>query len=239
MHFTVSLFAQIRTGKVFVYPETVQQPPSLIHDHLCSQFHPLRFSLEGKVIPGITMKDTSFTRYLLRSLLCRPPKLDSNPAEETVIYAHPPDLPRRARHYVEGMKMLNNRLLTRSYYEAFKHLSDTTEMWNRGWSTSALGLSCVAARKSENPVTCDYLTSPLKHFVPVVPSGCVTLRGNWRILYHRRMVRGVGIRAMNCIGSLLQTCPHNVWVPFGAYLTTLRLFVLTNDCIVTWYGFYT
>jgi hypothetical protein len=66
------------------------------------------------------MEDTSFTRYLLRSLLCRPPNLDSNPAKEAIIYAHPPDLSRRARHYIEGMKMLNNRFLTRSgsYYEA-------------------------------------------------------------------------------------------------------------------------
>jgi hypothetical protein len=39
--------------------------------------------------------------------------------------AHPPDLPRRARHYIEGMKPMNNRLLTRFYYDAYKHLSDT------------------------------------------------------------------------------------------------------------------
>jgi len=74
----------------------------LIHNHLRSRYY----------IPT-AMKDTHLYKVSIQY-----------PAEDTIIYAHPPDICRPARRYTEGMKPLNNRRLT-LYYEAFIRLPDT------------------------------------------------------------------------------------------------------------------
>ena len=88
--------------------------------------------------------------------------------------------------YIEGMKPMNNRLLTRLYYEAYKHLSITYTNTQRCgievvyFGSGVYPTATVAARKSENSATCEYSTSPSTHFVPVFPLGCVTLEVSGR-----------------------------------------------------------
>jgi len=76
----------------------------------------------SKVIPGITMKSTMPTFYKIpvTTELVRAVQLGEYPAQETVVYAHLPPVPRPARRYSEGMKPLDNRHIVLSCYEAFK-----------------------------------------------------------------------------------------------------------------------
>ncbi|KZT12262.1 uncharacterized protein LAESUDRAFT_809075 [Laetiporus sulphureus 93-53] len=78
--------------------------------------------LERKVLPGITMKGTMpiFYKIPVTAALVKAVQLGQYPAEETVVYAHLPEVPRPARRYSEGMRPLNNRQRILSYYEAFR-----------------------------------------------------------------------------------------------------------------------
>ena len=78
--------------------------------------------LPSKVIPGITMKGTMPTFYKIRvtTELVLAVQLGEYPAQEIVVYAHLPPVPRPARRYSEGMKPLDNRRIILSCYEAFK-----------------------------------------------------------------------------------------------------------------------
>lgn len=79
-------------------------------------------ALQSKVIPGITMKGTMpiFYKIPVTAELVRAVQLGEYPAQETVVYAHLPPVPRPARRYNEGMKPLDNRHVVLSCYEAFK-----------------------------------------------------------------------------------------------------------------------
>jgi len=78
--------------------------------------------LRNTVIPGITMQGTMPTFYKIpvTADLVRAVQLGEYPAQETIVYAHVPVVPRAARRYTEGMKPLDNRRAVLSCYEAFK-----------------------------------------------------------------------------------------------------------------------
>ena len=78
--------------------------------------------LQSKVIPGITMKGTmpTFYRIPVTADLVRAVQLGEYPAQETIVYAHTPAVPRPARRYTDGMKPLDNRRVVLACYEAFK-----------------------------------------------------------------------------------------------------------------------
>lgn len=78
--------------------------------------------LQSKVIPGITMKGTMpiFYKIPVTADLVRAVQLGEYPAQETIVYAHIPVVPRPARRYSEGMKPLDNRRVVLACYEAFK-----------------------------------------------------------------------------------------------------------------------
>ncbi|KZT66101.1 hypothetical protein DAEQUDRAFT_696054, partial [Daedalea quercina L-15889] len=79
-------------------------------------------ALQSKVLPGITMKGTMpiFYKILVTTELVRAVQLGEYPAEEIVVYAYLPPVPRPARRYNEGMKPLDNRHIILSCYEAFR-----------------------------------------------------------------------------------------------------------------------
>jgi len=78
--------------------------------------------LQSKIIPGITMKGTAPTFYKIpvTTTLVNAVATGTYPQQETVVYAHIPDVPRPARRWSEGMKPLDNRRIILSCYEAFK-----------------------------------------------------------------------------------------------------------------------
>jgi hypothetical protein len=81
--------------------------------------------LASKVMPGINMKGTMPTFYKIpvTANLVSAVQLGQFPGEETVVYAHVPRLPRPSDpsgRYIEGMKLLDNRQIIFSCYEAFK-----------------------------------------------------------------------------------------------------------------------
>lgn len=78
--------------------------------------------LQSKIMPGITMKGTMPTFYKIpvTTELVRAVQLGEYPAQETIVYAHLPPVPRPARRYNEGMKPLDNRHIILSCLEAFK-----------------------------------------------------------------------------------------------------------------------
>ncbi|KIJ47466.1 hypothetical protein M422DRAFT_28800 [Sphaerobolus stellatus SS14] len=78
--------------------------------------------LQSKVTPGITMKGTAPTFYKIpvTTALVDAVGMGMYPQQETVVYAHIPNVPRPARRWSEGMKPLDNRRIILSCYEAFK-----------------------------------------------------------------------------------------------------------------------
>lgn len=78
--------------------------------------------LPSKLIPGITMKGTAPTFYKVpvTTTLVNAVATGMYPTQETVVYAHIPDIPRPARRWSEGMRPLDNRRIILSCYEAFK-----------------------------------------------------------------------------------------------------------------------
>ncbi|KAH9916662.1 uncharacterized protein B0H18DRAFT_1037978 [Fomitopsis serialis] len=81
-----------------------------------------RDTIASKLIPGITMKGTMpvFYKIPVTSDLVRAVQLGEYPAQETVVYAHLPPVPRPARRYSEGMAPLDNRKIVISCYGAFR-----------------------------------------------------------------------------------------------------------------------
>ncbi|TEB21358.1 hypothetical protein FA13DRAFT_1741998 [Coprinellus micaceus] len=78
--------------------------------------------LQSKVIPCITLKDTSPTFYKIpvTTDLVTAVQRGVHPQQETVVYVHVPALPRPARRWSEGMTPLDNKRIILSCYEAFK-----------------------------------------------------------------------------------------------------------------------
>jgi hypothetical protein len=76
----------------------------------------------SKVIPGIVMTRAMPTFYKIpvTSNLARAVNSGLFPDEETIVYAHYPQLPRHYFRFAEGMKALDNRQILLSCYEAFK-----------------------------------------------------------------------------------------------------------------------
>ncbi|TFK45692.1 hypothetical protein OE88DRAFT_1688800, partial [Heliocybe sulcata] len=75
-----------------------------------------------KVIPGLTITGTMPTFYKVPVTpdLVRAVQFGEYPTQETVVCAHVPALPRPAKRYSEGMKVLDNRRILLGCYEAFK-----------------------------------------------------------------------------------------------------------------------
>jgi|SRR5712671_747800 len=78
--------------------------------------------LANRVFPGIIMKGTSptFFKIPITTPLVEAIQFGQYPPEETIVYAHLPDIPRPTRRYSEGMKPLDNRRVILSCFEAFK-----------------------------------------------------------------------------------------------------------------------
>ncbi|KAI9510940.1 hypothetical protein F5148DRAFT_481720 [Russula earlei] len=78
--------------------------------------------IDNRVFPGITMKGTSptFFKIPVTAPLVEAVQLGQYPPEETIVYAHLPDIPRPSHRYSEGMKPLDNRRVILSCFEAFK-----------------------------------------------------------------------------------------------------------------------
>jgi hypothetical protein len=77
---------------------------------------------QSKVIPGITLKGTvpTFYKIPVTTNLVNAVRWGVYPEQETVVYAHIPDVPRREDLWNQGMKPLDNRKIILSCYEAFK-----------------------------------------------------------------------------------------------------------------------
>jgi len=78
--------------------------------------------VQSKVIPGITMKGTmpAFYKIPVTADLVRAVQFGEYPAQETIVYAHVPIVPRPTRRYSEGMRPLDNRRIILGRFEAFK-----------------------------------------------------------------------------------------------------------------------
>ncbi|KAG6379550.1 hypothetical protein JVT61DRAFT_10049 [Boletus reticuloceps] len=79
-------------------------------------------ALEEQMLPGITMTGTSPTFYKIpvTSALVRAVEQGQFPAEQTVVHAHLPELPRPDQRFIEGMQPLDNRYIMFSCFETFR-----------------------------------------------------------------------------------------------------------------------
>ncbi|KAF8122836.1 hypothetical protein EV363DRAFT_1273726, partial [Boletus edulis] len=79
-------------------------------------------ALEEQMLPGISMTGTSPTFYKIpvTSALARAVEQGQFPAEQTVVHAHLPELPRPDQRFFEGMQPLDNRYIMFSCFEAFR-----------------------------------------------------------------------------------------------------------------------
>lgn len=73
-------------------------------------------------VAGFTMRGTMpiFYRIPVTAELVQAVQLGEYPAQETVVYAHLPPVPRPAHRYSEGMKPLDNRRIVLSCFSAFQ-----------------------------------------------------------------------------------------------------------------------
>lgn len=73
-------------------------------------------------MPGITMKATFpiFYKIPITTALVNAISMGEYLKQETVVYAHSPELPRLTFHGEKEMQVLENRTLILSCYEAFK-----------------------------------------------------------------------------------------------------------------------
>lgn len=78
--------------------------------------------LDSKIIAGITMKGTAPIFYKIKVTAALVASVEGGvyPKAATTVYAHVPNIPRPNRRWIEGMRLLDNRRVILSCYEAFK-----------------------------------------------------------------------------------------------------------------------